>query len=33
LDMATMFFFDVFIVETVRKGHGSTLRPLILIGV
>ncbi len=26
-------FFDVFIVKTVGKGHGSTLRPLFLIGV
>ncbi len=26
-------FFYVFIVKTVRKGHGSTLRPLFLIGV
>jgi hypothetical protein len=27
------FFFDVFIVKTRGKGHGSTLRPLFLIGV
>ncbi len=27
------FFFNVFIVKTVGKGHGSTLRPLFLIGV
>jgi hypothetical protein len=27
------FFPDVFIVKTVGKGHGSTLRPLFLIGV
>ncbi len=27
------FFFDVFIVKTVGKGHGLTLRPLFLIGV
>ncbi len=26
-------FFDVFIIKTVEKGHGSTLRPLFLIGV
>ncbi len=26
------FFFDVFIVKTVWKGHGSTLRILFLIG-
>jgi hypothetical protein len=32
-DMATTVFFDVFIVKTVRKGHGSTLRPLFSIGV
>ncbi len=28
-----MVFFDVFIVRTVGKGHGSTLRPQFLIGV
>jgi hypothetical protein len=33
LDMATTDFFDVFIVKTVGKGHGLTLRTLILIGV
>ncbi len=27
------FFFDVFIVKTVGKGHRLTLRPLFLIGV
>jgi hypothetical protein len=27
------WFFDVFIVKTVGKGHGSMLRPLFLIGV
>ncbi len=27
------FFFDVFIVKTVGKGHGLMLRPLFLIGV
>jgi hypothetical protein len=27
------FFFDVFIVKTVGKGHGSMLRPLFLIWV
>ncbi len=27
------FFFYVFIIETVGKGHGSMLRPLFLIGV
>ncbi len=26
-------FFYVFIVKTIGKGHGSTLRPLFLIGV
>ncbi len=26
-------FFYVFIVKTIEKGHGSTLRPLFLIGV
>jgi hypothetical protein len=26
-------FFDVFIVKTIGKGHGSTLRTLFLIGV
>ncbi len=26
-------FFYVFIIKTVGKGHGSTLRPLFLIGV
>jgi hypothetical protein len=31
--MTTMFFFDVFIVKTVGKGHGSMLRTLFLIGV
>ncbi len=33
LDMATMFFFDAFIVNTVGKGQGWTLRPLFSIGV
>ncbi len=32
-DMATTVFFDVFLVKTVGKGHGSTLRPLFSIGV
>ncbi len=32
-DMALMVFFDVFIVKTIGKGHGLTLRPLFLIGV
>jgi hypothetical protein len=32
-DMATMFFFNVFIVKTVGKSYGSTLRPLFSIGV
>jgi hypothetical protein len=32
-DMATMVFFNVFIVKTVGKGHGSMLRTLFLIGV
>jgi hypothetical protein len=32
-DMATIVFFNVFIVKTVGKGHESTLRPLFLIGV
>jgi hypothetical protein len=32
-DMATMVFFNVFIVKTVGKGHGSTLRPLFSIRV
>jgi hypothetical protein len=32
-DMATTFFFDVFIVKTVGEGHGLTLRPLFSIGV
>jgi hypothetical protein len=32
-DMATMVFFNVFIVKTVGKGHGLTLRTLFLIGV
>ena len=27
------FFFDVFIVKTVGKGHGSMLRPQLTIGV
>ncbi len=27
------WFFDVFIIKTVGKGHGSTLRTLFLIGV
>ena len=27
------WFFDVFIIKTVGKGHGSTLRPLFIIGV
>ena len=31
--MATTVFFNVFIIKTVGKGHGSTLRPLFLIGV
>ncbi len=31
--MATTGFFNVFIVKTVVKGHGSMLRPLFLIGV
>ncbi len=31
--MATTVFFNVFIVNTVGKGHGSMLRPLFLIGV
>ncbi len=31
--MATTAFFDVFIVKTVGKGHGSTLRTLFSIGV
>ncbi len=26
-------FFNVFIIKTVEKGHGLTLRPLFLIGV
>ncbi len=30
--MATTVFSDVFIVKTVGKGHGSTIRPLFLIG-
>ena len=32
-DMATTIFFDVFIVKTIGKGHGSMLRPLFSIGV
>ncbi len=32
-DMATTVFFNVFIVETVEKGHGSMLRPLFSIEV
>jgi hypothetical protein len=32
-DMAMTFFLNVFIVKTVGKGHGSTLRPLFSIGV
>jgi hypothetical protein len=32
-DMATMVFIDVFIIKTVGKGHGSTLRTLFSIGV
>jgi hypothetical protein len=32
-DMATTVFFNVFIVKTIGKGHGSMLRPLFLIGV
>ncbi len=32
-DMAPMFFFNVFIVKTVGKGHGLMLRPLFLIRV
>jgi hypothetical protein len=32
-DMARTFFFDVFIVKTVGKGHGLMLRPLFSIGV
>jgi hypothetical protein len=31
--MATTVFFNVFIVKTVGKGHGSMLRTLFLIGV
>jgi hypothetical protein len=27
------WFFYVFVVKTVGKGHGSTLRPLFLIGI
>ncbi len=30
--MARMVSFDVFIVKTVGKGHGLTLRPLFLMG-
>jgi hypothetical protein len=33
LDMATTVFFYVFIVKTIGKGHGLTLRPLFSIGV
>ncbi len=32
-DMATTVFFDVFILKTIGKGHGSMLRPLFSIGV
>jgi hypothetical protein len=32
-DMATTVCFDVFIVKTIGKGHGLTLRPLFSIGV
>jgi hypothetical protein len=31
--MATMVFIDVFIVKTIRKGHGLMLRILFLIWV
>ncbi len=31
--MATTFFFDIFIIKTVGKGHRLMLRPLFLIGV
>jgi hypothetical protein len=31
--MATTVFFDVFIIKTIGKGHGLTLRPLCLIEV
>jgi hypothetical protein len=33
LDITMTIFFDVFIVKTIGKGHGSTLRPLFSIGV
>ncbi len=32
-DMAMIVFFDVFIVKTIGKGHGLTLRLLFSIGV
>jgi hypothetical protein len=32
-DMAMMFFFDVFIVKTIGKGHGLMHRTLFLIGI
>jgi hypothetical protein len=32
-DMAMTFFFNVFIVKTIGKGQGVTLRPLLSIGV